>query len=40
MSEHEPRRVRDEWKDRAATWGPLVLAVVRFVEDITDRLLG
>ncbi|WP_255458899.1 hypothetical protein [Nocardia sp. SYP-A9097] len=40
MPEHEPRGKRDKWKDRAAKWGPLVLAIGRFVQDITDRLLG
>ncbi|WP_281197652.1 hypothetical protein [Nocardia pseudovaccinii] len=40
MPEHESRNVREKWKDKVAKWGPLALAICRFVQDITDRLLG
>ncbi|WP_328410991.1 recombinase family protein [Nocardia sp. NBC_00403] len=37
--DHEARNRREKWKDRAATWSPLVFSFARWVQDVVGRLL-
>ncbi|WP_281004774.1 hypothetical protein [Nocardia takedensis] len=40
MPEQKPRNPREDWKNRVAKWGPLCLALARWLKDGIDQLLG